>query len=78
MGQNDDWANLRITTLLPSTGHPTKEGGLYEIEEPAQWLKTIAPYLNRLIGVLKYAAPLMGGWVGEEIKTRDYEKLFIR
>jgi len=52
------------------------EGGLYEIQEAAEWLKTIASYLNRLISVLKYAAPLMGAWVGEEINTQDYEKLF--
>jgi GTPase SAR1 family protein len=67
---------LQLYCQAPGCWHPT--GGLYEIKEPAEWLKTIAPYLNRLIGVLKYAAPLMGAWVGEEIKTRDYEKLFRR
>jgi len=24
------------------------------------------------------AAPLMGAWVGEEVNTQDYEKLFLR
>jgi small GTP-binding protein len=67
---------LQLYCQAPGCWHPTMEGGLYEIKEAAQWLKTIAPYLNKLIGVLKYAAPLMGAWVGEEIKTRDYEKSF--
>jgi hypothetical protein len=69
---------LQLYCQAPGCWHPTTEGGLYEIKETAQWLKTIAPYLNQLIGVLKYAAPLMGAWVGEEIKTPDYEKTFRR
>ena len=69
---------LQLYCQTPGCWHPTTEGGLYEIKEPAQWLKTIAPYLNRLIDVLKYAAPLMGAWVGEEINTQDYEKSFRR
>jgi hypothetical protein len=69
---------LQLYCQAPGCWHPTTDGGLYEIKEAAQWLKKIAPYLNRLISVLKYAAPLMGAWVGEEIKTRDYEKSFRR
>jgi internalin A len=69
---------LQLYCQAPGCWHPTMEGGLYEIHETAEWLKTIAPYLNRLISVLKYAAPLMGAWVGEEIKTQDYKKLFQR
>jgi hypothetical protein len=64
---------LQLYCQAPGCWHPTTEGGLYEIKEPAQWLKTIAPYLKRLIGVLKYAAPLMGDWVGN---IQDYEELF--
>jgi len=69
---------LQLYCQTPGCWHPTTEGGLYEIKEPAQWLKTIAPYLNRLIGVLKYAAPLMGAWVGDKIDIQDYENLFRR
>ena len=46
---------LQLYCQAPGCWHPTMEGGLYEIKEAAQWLKTIAPYLNRLISVLKYA-----------------------
>jgi len=69
---------LQLYCQAPGCWHPTTDGGLYEIKEAAQWLKTIAPYLNRLISVLKYAAPLMGAWAGEEINTQDYEKSFRR
>jgi len=69
---------LQLYCQAPGCWHPTKEGGIYEIEEPAEWLKTIAPYLKRLIGILKYAVPLIGVWVDEEIKTLDYEKSFRR
>jgi GTPase SAR1 family protein len=66
---------LQLYCQAPGCWHPTTEGGLYEIKEPAQWLKTIAPYLKRLIGVLKYAAPPMDAWVGN---IQDYEELFQR
>jgi internalin A len=69
---------LQLYCQAPGCWHPTMAGGLYEIKETANWLKTIAPYLNRLITILKYAAPLIGPWVGEKIDTQDYEKLFRR
>ena len=68
---------LQLYCQAPGCWHPTLEGGLYEIKDTAQWLKTLAPYLNRLIGILKYATPLIGPWVGE-INTADYEKLIRR
>ncbi len=68
---------LQLYCQAPGCWHPTLEGGLYEIKDTAQWLKTLAPYLNRLIGVLKYATPLIGPWVGE-INIADYEKLIRR
>jgi small GTP-binding protein len=60
---------LQLYCQAPGNWHPTTEGGLYEIKEPAQWLKTIAPYLKRLIAVLKYATPQMG----KKIFRRDIE-----
>jgi internalin A len=68
---------LQLYCQAPGCWHPTLEGGLYEITDTAPWLKTLAPYLNRLIGVLKYATPLIGPWVGE-INPADYEKLIRR
>ena len=66
---------LQLYCQAPGCWHPTQEGGLYEIEEPAQWLKEIAPYLTKLVGVLRYAVPLIGPWLAN-INPQEYEELF--
>jgi GTPase SAR1 family protein len=66
---------LQLYCQAPGCWHPTQEGGLYEIDEPAQWLKEIAPYLTKLVGVLRYAVPLIGPWLAN-INPREYEELF--
>jgi internalin A len=66
---------LQLYCQTPGCWHPTTEGGLYHIEESALWLKAISPYLRRLVGVLKYAAPLIGPWLGM-VNQQDYEQLF--
>ena len=66
---------LQLYCQAPGCWHPTQEDGLYEIEEPAQWLKEIAPYLTKLVGVLKYAVPLIGPWLAN-INPQEYEALF--
>ncbi len=66
---------LQLYCQAPGCWHPTQEGGLYQIEEPAQWLKEIAPYLSKLVAVLKYAVPLIGPWL-EAISQQEYEQLF--
>jgi small GTP-binding protein len=72
LGQKLD---LQLYCQAPGCWHPTQEGGLYQIDEPAKWLRVTAPYIQRLVGVLKYAAPLIGPWVGF-LNEQDYEKLF--
>jgi hypothetical protein len=67
--------DLQLYCQAPGCWHPTQEGGLYQIDEPAKWLRVTAPYIRRLVGVLKYAAPLIGPWVGF-LNEQDYEKLF--
>lgn len=67
---------LQLYCQAPGCWHPTQTGGLYQIEESALWLQAIAPYLSRLIGVLKYAVPLIGPWLGL-INTQEYEKMFL-
>ena len=67
--------DLQLYCQAPGCWHPTQEGGLYEIEEPAQWLKEIAPYLTKLVGVLRYAVPLIGPWLAN-INPQEYEELF--
>ncbi len=66
---------LQLYCQAPGCWHPTQQGGLYELDNPAQWLKTMAPYLSKLVMVLKYAVPLIGPWL-EAINQPDYEQLF--
>ena len=66
---------LQLFCQAPGCWHPTVVGGLYSIDEPAKWMRTTAPYLRRLVAVLKYAAPLIGPWLGVAIPN-DYEKYF--
>ena len=42
--------------------------------ERANWIKAVAPYLRKLVAVLKYAAPLVGPWVA--VAEPVYEKMF--
>ena len=60
VGQKID---LQLYCQAPGCWHPTAEGGLYTINNPAEWIKTTAPYLQKMVKVLKYAASLIGPWV---------------
>ncbi len=55
---------LQLYCQLPGHWHPTTDGGRYEISEPAQWLRSIGPYVARLCKVFRYAAPLAGPGLG--------------
>jgi internalin A len=66
---------LQLYCQAPGCWHPTQEGGLYEINEPAKWLRVTAPYISRLFRVLRYAAPIVGPFVGL-VNEQEYEKVF--
>jgi len=51
---------LQLYCQAPGEWHPTKEGGRYEIPQPAEWLRSIGPYIVKLAKVIKYAAPVAG------------------
>jgi len=55
---------LQLYCHAPGHWHPTHTDDCYEIKQPAEWLKTMAPYIVKLAKVLKYAAPLAGPAVG--------------
>lgn len=55
---------LQLYCQAPGSWHPTREGGRYLIDEPAQWITSISPYLQKLVKVLKYAVPLTGPLLG--------------
>ena len=54
--------DLQLYCQAPGCWHPTEKGGLYQIDDPANWIKATAPYLRKLVAVLKYTAPLAGPW----------------
>ena len=78
---NDKWRILGKTLEMqlycqaPGCWHPLPEGGKYEIKNPAQWLKTMTPYICKLVEVLRYAAPLIGPWLGSDNSSR-YQEIF--
>jgi internalin A len=67
--------DLQLYCQEPGCWHPTQEGGLYEINEPAKWLRVTAPYIRNLFKVLRYAAPIIGPWLGV-VDPKEYETLF--
>ncbi|MEH1868818.1 MAG: COR domain-containing protein [Nostoc sp.] len=67
--------DLQLYCQAPGCWHPTQKDGLYEINEPAEWLRATAPYIGKLFTVLKFAAPIIGPWLGV-VDREDYEKLF--
>ncbi len=69
---------LQLYCQDPGAWHPTAiseepsaANGLYEIEDPTDWVRAISPYVQKLCAVLKYAAPLAGpvlGVAAEQVK----------
>ena len=63
---------LQLYCQAPGCWHPYGEP--YRINRPANWIRATAPYLQKLVSVLKYAAPLAGPWVA--VSFPEYEKMF--
>ena len=68
----DQRLSLQLYCEHPGCFHPV-EDGLYTIENPRQWLSTMAPHLNRINSILKYVTPIIGPWV--TAANADYAKL---
>jgi internalin A len=66
--------DLQLYCQAPGCWHPTQDGGLYQIDDPANWIKATAPYIRKMVTVLKYAAPLAGPWVA--VAMPAYEAMF--
>ncbi|MFC1601843.1 COR domain-containing protein, partial [Candidatus Sumerlaeota bacterium] len=71
--------HLQLYCQEPGHWHPTAVGdkpspdnGLYEIDDPAKWLRTVSPYVGRLCGFLKYTMPLVGPGLG--LAAEDLQK----
>jgi internalin A len=73
---------LQLYCQMPGCMHPTidpndpqKPCGLYSVDAPQQWFQVINPYYRRMVGVLKFATPLIGPWLGI-MEASDYETIF--
>ncbi|GBE92899.1 COR domain-containing protein [Nostoc cycadae] len=67
--------DLQLYCQAPGCWHPTQAGGLYEIDEPAKWLRATAPYIGKLFKVLRFAAPIIGPWLGV-VDPKEYEAIY--
>jgi internalin A len=67
---------LHLYCQQPGEWHPAKDGGIYDINDPAPWLRTAMPYLSKLFGVLKYAAPIAGAYLGTVPQPEAYTAQF--
>lgn len=65
---------LHLYCQEPGQWHPTVRGGRYEIDQPAQWLASVAPYVRHMVTMLKYTAPVIGPWLG--VVTPDFQSMF--
>lgn len=62
----------------PSTvnaSRPSEEAGLYQMRSPAEWIYTLAPYLRRMVQVLKFSTPVVGPWIG--ILSQEHYKMIF-
>lgn len=65
---------LQLLCQCRGCWHPTEQGGVYEIDKPAERLGKMAPYMATFVKALKFAAPLasplLKGYLGEtEVKV---------
>jgi len=58
---------LQLYCQAPGDWHPVvkgAKGGRYEIKKPAEFFKSMGPYILKLAEVIKYAAPVAGAAAG--------------
>jgi hypothetical protein len=69
----DEKLELQLYCQAPGSWHPTREGGRYLIDRPAQWLRIVGPHVKRLVTLLKFITPVLGPWAS--ISAPKYEEL---
>jgi len=65
--------DLQLYCQAPGQWHPTERGGLYALDQPAEWIAATAPYIRRLVSVLKFATPLISPILGAALP--DYSEI---
>ena len=64
---------MQLYCQAPGCWHPTKEGGHYVFDYPPKWLRATGRYIQDMVTLLKFVAPLVGPWIG--VSAADYAKL---
>ncbi len=62
--------SIQLYCEYPGCLHPVHSGGLYTIDNPREWLRTMEPHLTRLFGIIKYVTPVVGPWIN--VAATDY------
>ncbi|MDI3282150.1 COR domain-containing protein [Polyangium sp. 15x6] len=65
---------LHLVCEAPGEAHLTDDTGRYKTQFSPTWLGTIAPHVEKVSSVLKYAAPLIGAAAG--FAPEPYQKMF--
>jgi len=70
---------LKLYCGAPGSEHPLPEGvGVYDLTDPPEWLVKVGPYLDKLLKILKVAAPpatAIMGEAAEVLKGRCHDDL---
>ena len=66
--------DLFLYCSAPGEWHPTEKGGRYTVDRSAEWLAKTAPYISRLVSVMKYTAPILGPWLG--VTAPNFQETF--
>jgi internalin A len=72
----DQKIDLKLYCQAPGIWHPTQDGGLYEIDEPAVFLDEMASYIKKMVSELKHIEPVIGPWV--RVREQEYKKRIER
>jgi hypothetical protein len=69
---------LHLFCQAPGCWHPVvggEKGGKYEIKQPAEFFKSMGPYILKLVKVIKYVAPVVGVAAGAYAGLTEQIKL---
>ncbi len=62
---------LQLLCHYPGDWHPLPDSGIYTIDDPAKWLRDMAPYVQRLVKVLQFVAPFASPLLGLRFSEED-------
>ena len=67
---------LHLFCQNPGDWHLTDDSGSYVVDKPSQWIQGIAPYISRLMQVMRFVLPL-AGWTSA-LKSEDMDEKLLK